>query len=74
MSEPSDEDVWIIQSALYVARNARDDLVARQAEDALIALDRLVRSRRNAIATAHRLRRVKDAAQQANRTENWGRY
>lgn len=70
MSKPINGDVWVIQSALYAARNARDGLLARQAEDALLALDHLARSRRNAIATAHRLRRARDAAQRGEGVES----
>jgi len=70
MSEPINGDVWVIQNALYAARNARDGLLTRQMDDALLALDRLARSRRNAIGTAHRLRRAIDAAQRGECVES----
>lgn len=68
MNTPIRDDVWIIQGALYAAQRSQDGAIARQATEALAALNTLVRSRRNAIATAHRLREERDQARRASPT------
>lgn len=61
----SDPDVDLIRNVLGVLIHRGTGAWPAQARAAIVALDRIVRSRRNAIATAHRIRsrREDDALQ-----------
>lgn len=56
----SDPDVDLIRNVLGVLIHRGTGSWPAQAQAAIVALDRIVRSRRNAIATAHRIRKNRE--------------
>ena len=59
-TEASDPDVDLIRNVLGVLIQRGTGQWPAQAQAAVAALDRIVRSRRNAIGTANRLRKNRD--------------
>ncbi len=56
----SDPDVDLIRNVLGVLIHRGTGSWPVRAQAAIVALDRIVRSRRNAIATAHRIRKRRE--------------